>query len=108
MGVMAEGMESESGSGGTSSSFTSGVGGGSNQHATTIKEQVVNLQDRLLLGKYKDTYEEIIVSTDDLLNGLMLKTILELNPKTPHTTIKMLAEMNQAKSALNSVMKTLD
>jgi enoyl-[acyl-carrier-protein] reductase (NADH) len=45
---------------------------------------------------------------DDMLNNLMLQTTLSVNTNNPQSAIKQLAEMNQAKSALNSVMKYLD
>ena len=38
----------------------------------------------------------------------MLNTALSIDTKKPADGIKQLAEMNQAKSALNSVMKFVD
>jgi hypothetical protein len=45
---------------------------------------------------------------DDMLNNLMLQTTLSVDTTNPQSSIKQLAEMNQAKAALNNVMKYLD
>jgi hypothetical protein len=45
---------------------------------------------------------------DDLLNSLMLQTTLSIDTSNPQQSIKTLAEMNQAKLALNNVMKYID
>ena len=69
---------------------------------------MLKINDELLISKYKSDYENIILNMDDMLNNLMLQTTLSVNTNNPQSAIKQLAEMNQAKSALNSVMKYLD
>jgi hypothetical protein len=64
--------------------------------------------DKLSIKKYKSDYENVILNMDDMLNNLMLQTTLSVDVNNPQGSIKQLAEMNQAKSALNSVMKYLD
>jgi hypothetical protein len=98
-----EGMESENTQ--PSSSKKSGVGGGSDEYATFIKNQVIHLQDTLLKDKYKDKYESIVISLDDLVNNAMLTTALSIDPKNPNKQLESLVSMNQSKIALNSVMK---
>ena len=49
-----------------------------------------------------------ILNLDDLINNLMLKTALSVNQSNPTQAIESLAKMQQAKVALNSVMKFVD
>lgn len=85
-----------------------GIAGNAESYASSLKSAAVSIQDNLLISKYKSTYENIILNTDDLLNNLMLKAILTLNTNNPTDTIDQLAKMQQAKSALNSIMKFVD
>ena len=85
-----------------------GVAGNAASYGATIKAENIKLQDTFLITKYRTDYETAILNLDDLLNSLMLKTALSIDTKKPADGIKQLAEMNQAKSALNSVMKFVD
>jgi hypothetical protein len=85
-----------------------GVAGNAASYGATIKAENIKLQDAFLITKYRTDYETAILNLDDLLNSLMLKTALSIDTKKPADGIKQLAEMNQAKSALNSVMKFVD
>jgi hypothetical protein len=85
-----------------------GVAGNAASYGATIKAENIKLQDAFLITKYRTDYETAILNLDDLLNSLMLKTALSIDAKKPVDGIKQLAEMNQAKSALNSVMKFVD
>jgi len=85
-----------------------GVAGNAASYGATIKAENIKLQDAFLITKYRTDYETAILNLDDLLNSLMLKTALSIDAKKPTDGIKQLAEMNQAKSALNSVMKFVD
>ena len=85
-----------------------GVAGNAASYGATIKAENIKLQDTFLITKYRTDYETSILNLDDLLNNLMLKTSLSIDAKKPADGIKQLAEMNQAKSALNSVMKFVD
>lgn len=85
-----------------------GVAGNAASYGATIKAENIKLQDTFLITKYRADYETAILNLDDLLNSLMLKTALSIDAKKPADGIKQLAEMNQAKSALNSVMKFVD
>ncbi len=85
-----------------------GVAGNAASYGATIKAENIKLQDTFLISKYRTDYETAILNLDDLLNSLMLKTALSIDTKKPTDGIKQLAEMNQAKSALNSVMKFVD
>ena len=85
-----------------------GVAGNAASYGATIKAENIKLQDTFLITKYRTDYETSILNLDDLLNNLMLKTSLSIDAKKPADAIKQLAEMNQAKLALNNIMKFVD
>jgi len=110
-----EGLENNKSSDSTStstststSSTTSGVAGGAEAYAANIKEQVVKLQDTVLISKYRADYENVIINMDDLVNNLMLQITLNIDQSKPEASLGKLAQLNQAKAALNSVMKFID
>jgi len=85
-----------------------GVAGNAKNYANSLKNASVEIQDKFLINKYRSDYETILINMDDLINNLMLKQTLTLDEKNPLRTIENLAKMQQAKSALNSVMKFID
>ena len=101
-----EGMTDASGNPVTPSS--NGVAGNAASYGATIKAESIKLQDSFLISKYRSDYETVILNLDDLINNLMLNTALSIDTKNPAAGIKKLAEMNQAKAGLNSVMKFVD
>ena len=96
------------GSGNITPSSTNGVAGNAASYGATIKAANIKMQDTFLISKYRSDYETAILNLDDLLSSLMLQTALTVDTKNPQAAIKQLAEMNQAKTALNSVMKYVD
>lgn len=78
-----------------------------------IKNNVSKIKDMLLIPKYRKQYESIIIDTSDLIDGLMLKTVLDI-PLIDHTDdalmarIKTLNDLFISKTALNGVMKYMD
>lgn len=96
------------GSGNITPSSTNGVAGNAASYGATIKAANIKMQDTFLISKYRSDYETAILNLDDLLSSLMLQTALTVDTKNPQTAIKQLAEMNQAKTALNTVMKYVD
>ena len=96
------------GSGNATQSSTNGIAGNAASYSATIKSANIKLQDMFLISKYRSDYESAILNLDDLLSSLMLQTALTVDTKNPQATIKQLADMNQAKVALNSVMKFVD
>lgn len=97
-----EGMENEN------SSMSDGIAGNAQSYANLIKTSSTAIQDSFLFNKYKTTYENIVINMDDLINNLMLKKTLTLDVNNPTSGIEELAKMQQAKTALNSVMKFID
>ncbi len=106
--MLIEGMTDASGNSITVSSPQNGIAGNAASYAASIKSAVIKSQDTFLISKYRSDYETAILNLDDLINNLMLKTALTVNQQKPHESIESLAKMQQAKVALNSVMKFVD
>ena len=102
-----EGMETKKTTSQTTSS-SNGIAGNAAAYGATIKSTSIQLQDALLISKYRSDYETTILNLDDLINNLMLETALNVDVKNPQPSIEKLSQMNQAKAALNNVMKFVD
>ena len=102
-----EGMTDASGSNNVTTS-NNGIAGNASAYGATVKAENIKLQDTFLISKYRTDYETAILNLDDLINSLMLKTALSVDIKNPEVAITKLGEMNQAKLALNNVMKFVD
>ena len=89
-------------------SITNGVAGNAAGYAAQLKSAVIKSQDELLISKYRSDYENAVLNLDDYLNTMMLQTALSVNQNNPQISITKLAEMQQAKAALNSTMKFVD
>ena len=87
---------------------TNGVAGNAAAYGATVKAATIKLQDTFLITKYRSDYETAILNLDDLINNLMLQTTLSIDSNNPDAAITKLSNMNQAKAALNSVMKFVD
>jgi hypothetical protein len=92
----------------TSSTTSNGVGGSAAAYGANIKAQVIKLQDTTLISKYRADYENVVINMDDLVNNLMLQVTLNVDQSKPEASLAKLAQLNQAKAALNSVMKFID
>jgi hypothetical protein len=101
-----EGMTDASGN--TITPPPNGVAGNAASYGAVIKGANIKLQDTFLISKYRSDYENVILNLDDLLNNLMLKTALTIDTDKPEESIQKLSNMNQAKLALNNVMKFVD
>ena len=95
-------------SGNSVSAPENGVAGNAASYGATLKAETIKQQDMYLISKYRTDYETVILNLDDLVNNLMLGTSLSVNPSKPHEALSKLAELNQAKTALNNVMKFID
>ena len=99
-----------------SSATTNGIGASAANYAVTLKNQVTQLHNDILLLNNKDyvkDYGNIILSMDDYINALMLKTTLNIDPTAEDAAanlenIKSLIELNSAKASLNNVLKYVD
>lgn len=104
-----EALTNNTSSGTTALTSTSsgGIAGNANAYAASIKNLAVNLKDKLLISKYRTDYENIILNYDDLINGLMLEQLLT-NSGNQMTQMSNISTLNNAKTALNSIMKYVD
>ena len=91
---------------------TNGEAGNATNYGATIKALTVQLQDSLLISKYRTDYENIIINMDDYFSMLMLKQVLNLDPtadvKTNMTVVAALNELSTAKKTLNEIMTFVD
>ncbi len=111
---MKEGMTTtNSSSSSSSSSITSnGIAGNANSFAAQIKAEAIKMQDILLISKYRKDYENVIINMDDLINNMMLNTLLNYKSTSDINknieAIDKLNKLNNAKTSLNAVMKFVD
>ena len=93
----------------TNSSSSAGSAAG---FAATIKSNVIQMQDSLLISKYRKDYENVILNMDDYVNYLMLQTLLKINTTNESSTnldlFNSLNSLNSTKTSLNSLMKFVD
>ena len=106
--MLIEGMTDASGNSVSISAPANGIAGNAASYAAALKSATIKSQDTFLISKYRSDYESAILNLDDLINNLMLKTALTVNQDNPTSSIENLAKMQQAKVALNSVMKFVD
>lgn len=103
-----EGMTDASGNEIVVSTSGNGIAGNAASYGAQLKAATIKLQDTFLISKYRSDYETLILNLDDLLNNLMLKSVLTAKQDNINESIKNLVELNQAKQALNNVMKFID
>ena len=84
--IVVEGLTNSSNSVGSGTTGSSnGISNNASSYASTIKAHVVKLQDELLISKYKTDYENVIINLSDLVEILMLKQTLDIDPSgTPN------------------------
>lgn len=92
----------------TTSPSGNGIAGNAANYVANIKSQTVRIQDTLLVSKYRTDYENAVIAMDDLVNNVMLKTVLSANKDKPEEALKTLVMLNESKNALNNVMKFID
>lgn len=92
----------------TQSNLTNGLAGNASAYGANIKAETIQLQDTLLISKYRTDYENVVLNLEDYINNLMLQTALQIDTTKPHDTLSKLAGLSQAKTALNSIMKFVD
>jgi hypothetical protein len=91
-----------------SSTTSNGIAGNAAAYGATLKTQSIKAQDSFLISKYRTDYENVVINMDDLVNSLMLQTTLTLDPAKPQEALGKLVMLNNAKAALNTVMKFID
>jgi hypothetical protein len=90
-------------------SADNGVAGNAAAYGAAIKAANIRSMDVLLINKYRADYETAILNVEDFINCLMLQTTLSVDHRNnPMAAIEKLGSLQQAKTALNSVMKFVD
>ena len=97
----------------SSSTSMSGIAGSATNYAAAIKAQSVQIQDALLISKYRSDYEAIIINMDTYLNLLIMQGFLNLNTNSSSAAtnldaINSINSLYSAKQALNGSMKFID
>lgn len=87
-----------------------GEAGDAASYAAAIKARSIQIQDGLLIDKYRSDYENILINMDDHLNLLALKEALNLKKDGPehHEGIARINAYHNARTNLNHSMKFLD
>jgi hypothetical protein len=105
---LREGMTDPSGNSVTVAAPANGIAGNASAYAASLKAATIKSSDTFLISKYRSDYESAILNLDDLISNLMLNTALSVDQSNPIKSIEKLGQMQQAKTALNTVMKFLD
>jgi len=92
----------------TTTTSSNGIAGNAAAFGANLKAQSIKAQDAFLISKYRTDYENVVINMDDLVNSLMLQTTLTIDPAKPHDALGKLVVLNNAKAALNNVMKFID
>jgi hypothetical protein len=92
-------------------SHDNGVTDKADVFASKIKSTNIKKQDKLLINKYKQNYEQIILNMDDLINTLMLEKLLYVNVNNKGEMMETLKDINslsESKNNLNTIIKFVD
>ena len=92
----------------SSTSSSNGLAGNAETYTANIQSQVIKLQDSMLLSKYRTNYENVVMAMDDLVDNLMLEKVLSIQSSNMKQGLDELVGLNNAKDALNNVMKFID
>ena len=95
----------------SSSSSSSGEAGLASAYAEEIKAKTVELQDTLLVAKYRKEYETCIINLDDYVGMLMIQQALNMKldgGKELLIGLDALNTLKLAKDNLNISMEYLD
>ncbi len=106
-----EGLENNSGEANKSGSGT-GVAGDAANYAALIKAKSVQIQDTLLISKYRSDYENVIINLEDLCNFMMLNQALSIDvnadAKSNIEKFTIINGLSNAKKSLNECMQFID
>jgi len=89
-----------------------GIGGNAANFAELIKAKSVQMQDALLISKYRTDYENTIINLEDYCNLMMLYQMLTLNlngdAKSTLEVFGVINALSNAKKSLNETMQFVD
>ncbi len=95
----------------TTISSVSGSAGLASDYADKVKSKAVELQDTLLISKYRKEYETALIQLDDYIGMLMVQQSLNLKldgGKELLVGLNALNTLKTAKDNLNVTMEHLD
>jgi hypothetical protein len=99
---------SSSSSNSSSSSSSNGIASNSDTYLMNIKDINMKMKDQLNISQYRKSYEDIILSVDELIHNVMLKTTLTIDKNKPEESLLKLSQLSQVRTALNNVLKFVD
>ena len=80
--------------------------------AQEVLEKGQEIEDNLLIEKYKDDYEDLIINTDTMVSmsqlGMLKQLSNNVDVKKTDELIKKINDIETFKMSLNSMMKSLD
>tara|TARA_Y100001970_G_scaffold223785_1_gene275569 strand:+ start:90 stop:545 length:456 start_codon:yes stop_codon:yes gene_type:complete len=88
-----------------------GEGSNSSTFLDNMKAVVVNMENALQVDKYRDNYSNILISTDEYLNLLLLRHILNVDVNKeggPMSILEDIATIQKAKNALSELSEYID
>ena len=110
--AIIEGLTNSDAPDATATPSANGEAGNAKNYAEGIKAKVVQLQDELLISKYRKDYEGVIINLDDYIGYLMIQQTLNMklegDVKMQIENINNLNILKNSKEALNATMTFLD
>ena len=106
--TIIEGLENKG-----ASSYANNIAAAAATYATNIKAATTANTDAMLIVKYKTDYEASLVNMDDYICTLMMQQVQSMDTTTTDSAKNLeglanLASLQQAKTALNTVMTFVD
>ena len=97
----------------TVSPYANNIGAAAVTYAANVKAATTQNLDALLITKYKKDYEASLISMDDYVCTLMMQQVQSMDLSNPDPSenienLTKLANLQQAKTALNTVMTFVD
>jgi hypothetical protein len=96
-----------------SSDYTEHTASHAEKYAANIKAATTENIDKMTIKTYPKDYDDILINIDDYISTLMMQQVLsldtdEIDPAKNISYLANLASLQQAKTALNSVMTFVD
>ena len=91
-----------------STNTNNGIAGNATAYLALLQSKVIKMQDIFLISKYHQDYENIILKLDDLIDYQMLNAAVNVDLINPENSITKLANYQNAKLALNGLIRFLD
>ena len=92
---------------------STGVATNASGYANAITLAAVQMQDTLLITKYRADYENVLIAMDGYISTVMLNTVLTIDTANPGSAANIalfntINTLNSAKTSLSSVMSFVD